>query len=79
MYRVEFYRWSELKQRYELVRTYWTDAEAADRFIAHYGERLHREDYKVYQYWVYIPGKPVFVLDTIGIDAFPIYTKDALL
>jgi len=79
MYRVEFYKWSGLIQRYELVRTYWTDAEAADKFIAHYGERLEKEDVQVYQYRVYITGQPVFVLNAIAIDVFPVYTKDALL
>ena len=72
MYRIEFYRWSELKQRYELVRTYWTAKGAVDELVSIEDIRSENEDRKVYRYNIYgIPGRSGFFYYSIDNNRFP--------
>lgn len=78
MYRVEFYRWSSLKDAYELVRSYWTDKREADNIIDLYRDNPPG-DHNVYRYNVYgVVGLPGFLVYSIHNDLFPLYDKDAL-
>lgn len=75
MYRVEFYRWSALKDAYELVRTYWTAKENADNIISLYQD--NPPDCKVYRYDIYsVIGKPGLVIYSIHNELFPVLDHD---
>jgi hypothetical protein len=76
MYRVEFYRWSELKQQYELIRTYWTAKDAIDQ-LAGLDLRTENTDRQVYRYDVYgVPGIACFVYYSIDNNRFTAIDTD---